>query len=330
MTIPYADRYGGGFIDSPSQASPIDAQFLNAVEDALVALCGTSPAASKVPVWNNSTQQFEPGYPPGYELAYAEQTSNVTGITGTTFAGGTQIVSAGSVTFDGTAVWIEFSSEGVSNSAGGNKTFFDLSQDGTSIGTIAVKTHPSANTRPDARRRTRRLEPRRLHPERDRRAAAQARRLGLRLRTRSAPAAYAAACAFADFTGRQPARRINDAGTLYTRQPRDRRRHEQGRGRVPISHPVLHRDVLVIPSPDGTRSVKKYDAPAAPPRPRRDRARRHVRDRLQGPHDPRRHRRQAAAASSSGPAAPRPPPGTPPTATSTRRSRSSASPRCAT
>jgi hypothetical protein len=145
MTIPYADRYGGGFIDSPSQASPIDAQFLNAVEDALVALCGTSPAASKVPVWNNSTQQFEPGYPPGYELAYAEQTSNVTGITGTTFAGGTQIVSAGSVTFDGTAVWIEFSSEGVSNSAGGNKTFFDLSQDGTSIGTIAVKTHPSAN-----------------------------------------------------------------------------------------------------------------------------------------------------------------------------------------
>jgi hypothetical protein len=34
---------------------------------------------------------------------------------------------------------------------------------------------------------------------------------------------------------------------------------------VPISHPVLHRDVLVIPSPDGTLSVKKYVAAGGAP-----------------------------------------------------------------
>lgn len=47
------------------------------------------------------------GFPPGTELAYAEVTSQVS-TTQTSEASATEIVSAGAVTFDGTAVMIEF------------------------------------------------------------------------------------------------------------------------------------------------------------------------------------------------------------------------------
>lgn len=46
-------------------------------------------------------------YPPGYEIAY-QAASTATTISATTEATANTIVSAGAVTFDGTAVWIEF------------------------------------------------------------------------------------------------------------------------------------------------------------------------------------------------------------------------------
>lgn len=75
---------------------------------------------------------------------------------------------------------------------------------------------------------------------------------------------YAAACAFADFTGGSQLIGINDAGELYTVNPATGAVTDKGAARVPVAHTVLHRDTLVIPSPDGALSVKRYDGSAAP------------------------------------------------------------------
>lgn len=75
---------------------------------------------------------------------------------------------------------------------------------------------------------------------------------------------YAAALAFADFTGGSQLIGINDAGTLYTIAPSGGAATSKGAARVPVSRPFMHRNILVIPSPDGSASVKKYDGSAAP------------------------------------------------------------------
>jgi hypothetical protein len=52
MGAPYVKRFGGGgFVDLPTQTTPIDSQFLNAVEDALVRLLGVTPSNNTVGVW---------------------------------------------------------------------------------------------------------------------------------------------------------------------------------------------------------------------------------------------------------------------------------------
>lgn len=60
MPFPYTKRYAGGFADLPAKTTAIDSAFLNAVEAALIALCGTTPSADYVPVWNAVDGKFEP------------------------------------------------------------------------------------------------------------------------------------------------------------------------------------------------------------------------------------------------------------------------------
>lgn len=51
MAAPYTRRFPGGFLDKPTQTTPVEAAFLNAVEDALIALLGDTPSADEVGVW---------------------------------------------------------------------------------------------------------------------------------------------------------------------------------------------------------------------------------------------------------------------------------------
>jgi hypothetical protein len=55
----YAKRYGGGFVDLPTQTTPIDSQFLNAVETALVRVLGEDPAVDEVPIWDAGLSRFK-------------------------------------------------------------------------------------------------------------------------------------------------------------------------------------------------------------------------------------------------------------------------------
>lgn len=52
MAAPYVKRYPGGFLDLPTQTTPVDSAFLNAVEAALLHLLGEAPAADEVGVWS--------------------------------------------------------------------------------------------------------------------------------------------------------------------------------------------------------------------------------------------------------------------------------------
>lgn len=52
MAAPYVKRYPGGFLDLPSQTTPVDSAFLNAVEAALLHLLGEAPAVDEVGVWS--------------------------------------------------------------------------------------------------------------------------------------------------------------------------------------------------------------------------------------------------------------------------------------
>lgn len=76
---------------------------------------------------------------------------------------------------------------------------------------------------------------------------------------------YAAAVAFADFTTGGRLVGINDSGTLYSIALSNGAVTSEGSSGVPIAPPVLHRDVLVIPSADGTANVKKYLAAGGAP-----------------------------------------------------------------
>ena len=51
MAAPYIRRFPGGFVDKPLTTTPIEAAFLNAVEDALISLLGDTPVADEVGVW---------------------------------------------------------------------------------------------------------------------------------------------------------------------------------------------------------------------------------------------------------------------------------------
>ncbi len=75
-------------------------------------------------------------YPPGYELAYVETTTD-TSVTVTTEASSTTVVTAGSVAYDGTAVMISFGAPFVQTPGGGNGVTCVLFDGTTSIGTIA-------------------------------------------------------------------------------------------------------------------------------------------------------------------------------------------------
>jgi hypothetical protein len=58
---PYTKRFGGGFIDLPSEVTPIDQQFLNAVEAALLQLLGAAPTADgQVAQWDFANTRFGP------------------------------------------------------------------------------------------------------------------------------------------------------------------------------------------------------------------------------------------------------------------------------
>lgn len=51
MAAPYTRRFPGGFVDKPAVTTPIEAAFLNALEDALIQLLGDTPVADEVGVW---------------------------------------------------------------------------------------------------------------------------------------------------------------------------------------------------------------------------------------------------------------------------------------
>lgn len=61
MSLPYTKRYAGGFVDEPTETTPIDKAFLDAVEAALIQLCAIAPSADQVPIWNAANSRFETG-----------------------------------------------------------------------------------------------------------------------------------------------------------------------------------------------------------------------------------------------------------------------------
>lgn len=85
-------------------------------------------------------------YPPGYELSYVEFTSSVS-ITNTSEGAADVIVTAASVTFDGTAVWIEGWAPFATASVGGTRLVIGVLWDdtaGASIGKAPVLSDVSA------------------------------------------------------------------------------------------------------------------------------------------------------------------------------------------
>ena len=88
--------------------------------EAKVGITASTPVASTA-LTGTGTGTSEWKTPVGTELAYGEITANVT-TTATTSATATLIVSSGAVTYDGTAVWVEFFSPAV----GRGTTFIGL------------------------------------------------------------------------------------------------------------------------------------------------------------------------------------------------------------
>jgi hypothetical protein len=81
---------------------------------------------------------------PGHELAYVEFNANVT-VTATTAAGANTVVSAGSVVFDGTPVWVEFFAIAAQLPAtAGAAMAIDLWNDSTDLGILGDITTPAA------------------------------------------------------------------------------------------------------------------------------------------------------------------------------------------
>lgn len=96
----------------------------------------TSAGTSTIPTYD---------FPPGYEFAYAEATSNVN-ITATTDAG-TNVVTTGSVSYDGTAVMIEAYAHDVKPDSGsaGNNIKMLLYMDSTLLGWWGFIRTPAAS-----------------------------------------------------------------------------------------------------------------------------------------------------------------------------------------
>jgi hypothetical protein len=87
----------------------------------------------QVPVWNATSGKWEPGALAGSStLAYTEFTSTVS-VTATTDPG-TTLVSSGSITCDGSPLWVEFSCAEVTNSASLQDSLMNLLVDGVVTG----------------------------------------------------------------------------------------------------------------------------------------------------------------------------------------------------
>jgi hypothetical protein len=109
----------------PGAGTGIAASLMDAKGDLIVASANDTPAILSVGT-NGQTLVAASGettgtdwvFPPGYEIAYVERTTDLT-VTATTAATAQEIVSAGAISFDGTAVWIEFFSPYVQAGADG-------------------------------------------------------------------------------------------------------------------------------------------------------------------------------------------------------------------
>ncbi len=95
-----------------------------------------APLAGKVLTGAGVTTPVVYAYPPGYELDYAQITSNVNQ-TATTEGTGNTVVTGASVTYDGAPVMVEFMSSQV-NPSGNNTLTFVLVDAGTAIGWLGV------------------------------------------------------------------------------------------------------------------------------------------------------------------------------------------------
>ena len=111
-----------------------------------VTLSGTA-AASQVPTASSASAATWQ-YPPGYEIAYVEFATSTT-VSATTSATAQAIVSAGAITFDGTACLIEYF--GPFHSCAATATLnVDLYLDGSFVsnGIIGILTFTTAGTAP--------------------------------------------------------------------------------------------------------------------------------------------------------------------------------------
>ena len=197
----YTKRYGGGFVDLPSQTTGIDSQFLNAVETALLALYGSNPSTNQVMAWNGSTMVPKllttsnlsasagilktqlaalgivdadvavgaaiaatklangilpsqlSGYPSDAskflngggtwtnpsttsQLDYAQITANTATITATTEGTATAVITGNSVTYDGSAVMVNFWAPKVTVPAATTTVTYVVLRDSTVVGQV--------------------------------------------------------------------------------------------------------------------------------------------------------------------------------------------------
>jgi hypothetical protein len=57
----YTQRYGGGFLDSPTTSTPVDSTFLNALEAAVLKVFGVDPSADgQALLWKLANSRYEP------------------------------------------------------------------------------------------------------------------------------------------------------------------------------------------------------------------------------------------------------------------------------
>lgn len=103
----------------------------------------TVGANGKVPVADSSqTTGIRWDYPPGYELDYVQKTSN-TSITATSDSTADTIVTGASMSFDGTAIIIEFFTPFMANPTGNINIELELYEDGSRIGHLGQETGES-------------------------------------------------------------------------------------------------------------------------------------------------------------------------------------------
>lgn len=117
---------------------------LDAKGDLIVASAADTPSRLAVGAANKFLQAQAASavgweYPPGYEIGYAEFTSAVT-VSATAESAPTDVVSAGSLSFDGTPVIVEFFAIALTPaSAGGATVIVSLWEDSTDRGRLAFR-----------------------------------------------------------------------------------------------------------------------------------------------------------------------------------------------